>query len=92
MNYEAPQKLVQGRRKGIFYADLSFSKDILKERGSINLNILDVFHTRKMRYSVAGPNFMTEAYSSFRPTQVNLTFAYRIRQAKGTKSVKIIQD
>jgi len=92
MNYEAPQKLVQGRRKGIFFADLSFSKDILKERGSLNLNILDVFNTRKMRYSVAGPNFITEAYSSFRPTQVNLTFAYRIRQAKGTKTVKIIQD
>ncbi|MEY4336915.1 MAG: hypothetical protein RLZZ45_1834, partial [Bacteroidota bacterium] len=92
MNYEAPQKLVQGRRRGIFFADLSFSKDILKERGSLNLNILDVFNTRKMRYSVAGPNFITEAYSSFRPTQVNLTFAYRIRQAKGTKTVKIIQD
>ncbi len=92
MNYEAPQKLVQGRRKGIFYADLSFSKDIFKEKGSLNLNILDVFHTRKMRYTVAGPNFLTEAYSSFRPTQINLTFAYRIRQAKGTKSVKIIQD
>ncbi|MEY2649282.1 MAG: hypothetical protein RL282_1995 [Bacteroidota bacterium] len=92
MNYEAPQKLVQGRRRGIFFADLSFSKDIFKERGSLNLNILDVFNTRKMRYSVAGPNFITEAYSSFRPTQVNLTFAYRIRQAKGTKTVKIIQD
>lgn len=92
MNYEAPQKLVQGRRKGIFYADLSFSKDVFKEKGSLNLNILDVFHTRKMRYTVAGPNFLTEAYSSFRPTQINLTFAYRIRQAKGTKTVKIIQD
>lgn len=92
MNYEAPQKLVQGRRKGIFYADLSFSKDVFKEKGSLNLNILDVFHTRKMRYTVVGPNFLTEAYSSFRPTQINLTFAYRVRQAKGAKSVKIIQD
>lgn len=92
MNYEAPQKLVQGRRRGIFFADLSFSKEVFREKGSVNLNILDVFNTRKMRYVVAGPDFLTEAFSSFRPTQINLTFAYRIRQAKGTKSVKIIQD
>ncbi len=92
MNYEAPQKTVQGRRKGLFYADLSASKDIFKENGTLTLNILDVFNTRKSRNVFNGSNFYYDGYSGFRPRQTNLTFAYRIRQNKGTKTVKIIQD
>lgn len=92
MNYEAPQKTVQGRRRGIFYADLSASKDIFKDRGTITLNVLDVFNSRKNRNIFAGANFYYNGYNGFRPRQINMTFAYRVRQTKGTKSVKIIQD
>jgi ferric enterobactin receptor len=92
MNYEAPQKTVQGRRKGLFYADLSASKDIFKENGTLTLNILDVFNTRKSRNVFNGSNFYYDGYSGFRPRQINLTIAYRIKQNKGTKTVKIIQD
>jgi outer membrane receptor protein involved in Fe transport len=90
MNYEAPQKTVQGRRKGLYYADVSVSKDVLKERGTFNLNVLDVFYTRKVRNVFEGPNFYFDGYGQFRPRQINLTFAYRIKQSKSTKSVKII--
>lgn len=92
MNYEAPQKTVQGRRKSLFFADLSMSKDVFKDRGTLNLNVLDVFNTRKIRSVFSGPNFQFDGYMGFRPRQINLTFTYRIRQSKGTKTVKIIQD
>ena len=92
MNYDAPQRLVQGTRRGYFFADLSMSKDILQQKATITLNVLDVLNTRKVRYTVEGPNFQTNAMSGFRPRQINVTFVYRIRQAKGTKSVKIINS
>jgi len=90
MNYEAPQRLVQGTRKGFFHTDLALSKDLLNQKASLTLNILDVFNSRKVYYTFIGPGFRTEAMVGFRPRQVNLTLAYRIRQAKGTKNVKIL--
>lgn len=81
-NYEAPQKTVQGKRKALYYADLSMSKDIFKGKGTINFNVLDVFNTRKMRTITRGPNFYTDANIQFRRRQINLTLSYRIRQAK----------
>ena len=92
MNYDAPQRLVQGTRRGYFFADLSMSKDILQQKATITLNVLDVLNTRKVRYTVEGPNFQTNAMSGFRPRQINVTFVYRIRQAKGTRTVKIINS
>ena len=84
-NYEAPQNTAQGKRKSLYYADLSMSKDVLKGRGTINLNILDVFNTRKMRSISEGINFYTESNFQQRRRQINLTFNYRIKQAKQAK-------
>jgi hypothetical protein len=68
------------------------SKDILQQKATITLNVLDVLNTRKVRYTVEGPNFQTTAMTGFRPRQINVTFVYRIRQAKGTRTVKIINS
>jgi len=84
-NYEAPQKTAQGRRKSLYYADVSVSKDTWKDKGTINLSVLDVFNTRRNRFISEGPNFYTEGNAQFRRRQVNLSISYRIRQAKSTK-------
>ena len=84
-NYEAPQNTAQGKRKSLYYADLSMSKDVLKGRGTINFNILDVFNTRRVRAISEGQNFYTESDFQARRRQFNLTFNYRIKQAKSTK-------
>jgi ferric enterobactin receptor len=81
-NYEAPQKTVQGKRKALYYFDLSMSKDVLNGKGTVFLNMLDIFNTRKMRTIIKGENFYTEGNFQYRRRQVNLTFSYRIRQAK----------
>lgn len=80
-NYEAPQKTAQGKRRGIFYIDFSTSKDIFKGKGTVTLNVLDVFNTRKFKTISEGPNFYTESYQ-FRQRQINFTVNYRIKQAK----------
>lgn len=81
-NYEAPQRTAQGKRHSLYYVDFSASKDVLKGNGTIHLNVLDVFNSRRMRSVTEGPNFYTEGNFLFRQRQINLTFTYRIRQAK----------
>jgi hypothetical protein len=84
-NYEAPQNTVQGKRKSLYYLDLSFSKEIMKGKGTLNLNILDVFNTRKMRNVFVGEKFYSEGSGQFRRRQVNLTFSYRINRTTSTR-------
>ncbi len=83
-NYEAAQKTAQGRNKAVYYIDFSMNKDVLKGNGTINLNVLDIFNTRKNRSTSTGPNFFTESNSQYRRRQINLTFNYRIKQSKLT--------
>jgi hypothetical protein len=84
-NYEAPQNTAQGKRKSLYYADLSLSKDVLNGRGTINFSVLDIFNTRKMRSISEGINFYTESNFQGRRRQFNVTFNYRIKQAKQSK-------
>ncbi|MEO8474045.1 MAG: TonB-dependent receptor [Chryseolinea sp.] len=91
-NYEAPQKSAQGRRKSLSYMDFSMSKDILKGRGTLNLNILDVFNSRKMRTITQGEDFYTAGNYQFRRRQINLTFSYRIKQNKGAAKAAKLED
>ncbi|QMU27718.1 outer membrane beta-barrel family protein [Adhaeribacter radiodurans] len=85
-NYEAPQQMPQGRRKAIATLDLALSRDILKDNGTLTLNVIDVFNSRRFRSIVEGDNFYTETNSQGRLRQVNLTLNYRLHQAK--KAVK----
>lgn len=81
-NYEAPQKTPQGSRKANAFVDVALSQDILKGDGTLTLNVLDLFNSRKWRSITEGEIFFTESVSQFRPRQVNLTFSYRLHQAK----------
>jgi ferric enterobactin receptor len=81
-NYEAPQKTAQGRRKSLYYFDLSASKDVFKGNGTLNLSVLDIFNTRKSRSITTGPNFYNEGTFQGRRRQINLTLNYRIKQSK----------
>lgn len=81
-NYEAPQKTAQGSRKALYYLDLAASQDVLQKRGTLTLNISDVFNTRKWRGVTEGASFYTESSFQWRRRQINLTFNYRIKQAK----------
>lgn len=81
-NYEAPQQMPQGRRKSIATMDIAVSKDIMKNNGTLTLNVTDVFNSRKYRSIIEGSNFYTVNNSQGRLRQTNLTFNYRLRQAK----------
>ncbi|MEP2131923.1 MAG: TonB-dependent receptor [Algoriphagus sp.] len=79
-NYEARQKTVQGVRKGIFFMDLSAAKKILSDRGTVTLNATDIFNSRISRFINEDETFYTEGSSQYQRRQINLTFAYRLKQ------------
>jgi outer membrane receptor protein involved in Fe transport len=81
-NYEAPQLMPQGKRKAIATLDLAVSKDVLKNKGTLTLNVIDVFNSRRFRTITEGENFYTSIVSQGRLRQINLTFNYRLHQAK----------
>ncbi len=82
VNYEAPQKTAQGSREALCFADFSATKDILGGRGTFNFSILDVFNSRRWRNTTEGANFYNRGNFQWRKRQFNLTFSYRINQAK----------
>ncbi len=84
--YNAPQSNAQGRSLGVASMNLAFSKDILKDKGTISLNVSDVFNSRKriMETNIAN---VVSSYSEmqWRQRQVMLTFTYRFNKQKNEK-------
>lgn len=80
--YNAPEKTAQGRSKGVIHANIAFSKDILKDKATITLNVQDLFNSRKhMNYT----NLLTQnTYSEmqWRERQISLSFTYRFNKQK----------
>ncbi|MDX1939336.1 MAG: outer membrane beta-barrel family protein, partial [Saprospiraceae bacterium] len=79
-NYEAPQLMPQGERKALYFIDIALKKDILKENGTLTLNVSDLFNTRKTRTITEGENFYSRANGQWRRRQINLTLSYRLNQ------------
>ena len=82
-NYRGPQDNFQSKRKGIASVNLAFSKDILKDNGTLSLNVSDLFNSRK-RISDSFIDGVTNSYSEFqwRERQIRLNFTYRLNQKK----------
>ena len=86
LNYNGGQRTAQGRSLGVFSANLAFSKDVLKEQGTISLNVSDVFNSRKR----INENFLVGVVDSYseqqwRVRQINLSFTYRFNKKKNEK-------
>ncbi len=90
-NYEAPQQLPQGRQKSIAALDVAMSREIFNKNGTLTLNVIDVFNSRRFRSITEGANFYTETNSQGRLRQINLTASYRFRQAKKKKGFELEQ-
>ena len=82
-NYSGPSESRQSKNKGILSMDFAASKEILKERATINFNISDVFNSRKRQSTLFLEND-TNQYSEFqwRERQISLSFIYRFNQTK----------
>ena len=82
-NYRGPRENFQSKNKGVFSINLAFSKDILKDKGTLSLNVSDLLNSRK-RISDTQITNTTSRYSEFqwRERQIRLNFTYRLNQKK----------
>lgn len=85
-NFNGPSANAQFVNRGIFSMNLAASKDLFKESATINLNVSDVFNSRKRQSTFIIPN-VTDQYSEFqwRERQITLSFIYRFNQKKNQR-------
>ncbi|WP_299109831.1 outer membrane beta-barrel family protein [uncultured Tenacibaculum sp.] len=85
--YRGPQANAQTDREGIFVTNLSFSKDLFKDKATLVLNVSDLFNSR-MRQSKTyfnnreNPTRISEGDFQWRERQISLNFTYRFNQKK----------
>jgi len=80
--YRSAQNTTQGRSLGVLSANLAFSKDLLKSKGTIALNVNDVFNSDKFKINTYLPTVNSYVEMQRRPRQINLSFTYRFNKQK----------
>ncbi|MDQ8012678.1 MAG: outer membrane beta-barrel family protein [Flavobacterium nitrogenifigens] len=83
--YNGEQKTAQGKNLGQFGMNTAFSKDVMKDKGTIAFNISDVFNSRKMRSYTYLDDVNSYSEFQFRKRQFNLSFTYRFNKPKGER-------
>ena len=87
LSYRGPRYTAQSESKGMFSANIALSKDMLSEKGTLVLNVSDVFNSRRWRSTNFNPNkenptSINNQESQWRVRQVSLNFTYRFNQKK----------
>lgn len=86
VSYEAPQTTAQGKRLGNYGINLAFSKDVLKDKGTIAFNVSDLFNSKKRIIETNIQNVVS-SYSEMqmRVRQITLSFTYRFNKQKNER-------
>ena len=82
MMYRGPSQNSQNTYKGMFMANMAFSKDILKGDGTISFNVDDIFNSRKRASETTTDSFYSTSEFQWRERSFRLSFAYRFNQKK----------
>jgi outer membrane receptor for ferrienterochelin and colicins len=85
-SYNGPQNSAQGRSLGVFGANLAFSKDVMKDKGTISFNVSDVFNSRKRIMETYLPGTVSSyGEMQWRVRQFSLSFTYRFNKPKNER-------
>ena len=66
----------------MFFLSLAFSKDIMKDNGTIGMNVSDLLNSGKRRSYTETEFFTSRSEFQFRRRSVNMSFVYRFNQPK----------
>ena len=91
-SYNGAQKMAQGKSLGVFAANLAFSKDIMKDKGTLSFNVSDVFNSRKRNMETYLPGVVS-SYNEmqWRERQFSLSFTYRFNKPKNEREKQPIK-
>jgi len=82
--YMGPSLDAQSRNKGMLNTSVAFSREFLKDKGTISLNVSDLFNSRKRMSETRTPNVFSDSEFQWRERQINLTLVYRFNQKKNS--------
>lgn len=85
-SYSGPQTTAQGKFLGVFAANTAFSKDLMKDKATLALNVNDIFNTR-LRKTETHISGVLSSYGEmqYRTRSINLSFTYRFNKQKNEK-------
>lgn len=81
-NYQAPVAIAQGTRNGFYGVDLGLKTDILQGKGSLTLNISDVFDNRRFVVFNSAENFSQDFTRKRESRIATLSFSYRFGKSE----------
>lgn len=83
--YFGPRNTAQGKNLGNYVINTAFSKDVLKDKATIALNVSDLFNSRRMKSETNLTSVMSYSEFQWRRRQINLSFTYRLNMKKTDK-------
>ncbi len=80
--YFAGAKTSQGKSLDSHNVNMALSKDFLKDKATLSLNVQDLFNSRKRMFYTELPTASSYSEMQWRERTVNLSFTYRFNQTK----------
>jgi outer membrane receptor protein involved in Fe transport len=84
--YRGPSENAQSRNKSLLSTNMAFSKDIVKDKATLSLNIRDLFNTRKRRSETRTDNVFTYSEFQWRQRSITLSFLYRFNEPQSQRN------
>ncbi len=84
--YMGASRDAQNTNKGMLSSDLALSKDILKDKASLTLNVGDIFNSRIRKSETRTENVLTYSEFQWRERQITLSFQYRFNQPQNQRN------
>jgi outer membrane receptor protein involved in Fe transport len=84
--YRAPEEFIQGDFSGFWFTDVAIKKSILNNKGSLTLNLRDVFDTREFTFNINDPSFTQVRYRKRESRNLFLTFTYKFGKLEDRRS------
>lgn len=84
--YRGPSENAQSKSKSIIGTNLAFSKDLIKDKATLSLNVNDLFNSSKRRSETRTENVFSYSEFQFRQRSIRLAFLYRFNEQKNQRS------
>ncbi|MFN3555244.1 MAG: TonB-dependent receptor domain-containing protein [Bacteroidales bacterium] len=78
-NYWGPRVIPQGQIRPVFSMNLGMRRNVMNNRGTVSLNVSDVFNTRRFSLETNGNNFYQEREFYRESRVLTLSFTWRFR-------------
>ena len=85
-NYRGPFSNAQTKTKSVSSLNIGVSQRIFKDKGSLILNVRNVFNSNKFKEETLGEDFVIDVLSNYNAARWTLSFVYKFNKKTGEKN------